>query len=76
MPCAEDLTCAKARGSLEVLPRKPRGLCLFRRRDSVYVSEATPATSLGKDVTTECGLNGRSWARWIVPSTSWGRATG
>lgn len=38
-------------------------LCLFKRVDSVYVSEATPATSLGKDVTTECGLNGGSWAR-------------
>ena len=38
-------------------------LYVIRRMDSVYVSEATPAASLGKDVTTECGLNGGSWAR-------------
>lgn len=66
VPGAEAAACAKAWSPgcpAQEAQQPPR----LSRTDSVSVSEATPATSLGTNVATECGFNGESWPRWIVP---------
>lgn len=53
-------------GAPDVLPRKLSSLLPIQDRLCFRV-KGHPATSLGTDVATECGFNGESWARWIVP---------
>lgn len=54
----------------EARPRKPRALPTFPNGRTLSPCRRPPGDLLGIDLAPECGSDGGSWARWIVP-TPW-----